>query len=419
MVEWLRDRRNRTIMINNNNNNGVSVGGDRVVAVAIDNNKRSQQVVKWAIENILNREQTLRLVHVVQRQPSTRNNIGVDDDVAQTQSLVDRETTEMFLPYRCYCLRREINAEPVVLEDPDVAKALIEYSIQFGVHTLLLGAPSKNNLARLFKITNICGNVMKWAPDFCNVFVISKGRISASRSASRPVPNNTLRGGTPVEEASLTGGGRFYDEIPTSEADMNLFSERISTDSSFFNFYDNMEPSMSGRSSRVSADTDRISSALLDKDQNSWAAQDMNISGETDEEMRRLQLELKQTMEMYHAACREALAARQKAIELEQWKAEAENRIQDVRKMDDSEPTSILKEEKSKYKAAIEAAEAAQKIIESEIQKRKAAELKALREADERRRVIEAFGQSQLTLQYQCLYHIVIVLFLFYFYFSL
>lgn len=46
-----------------------------------------------------------------------------------------------------------------------------------------------------FKATDVPGSIVKGAPDFCNVFVISKGKIQSMRSASRPAPTvGALRG---------------------------------------------------------------------------------------------------------------------------------------------------------------------------------------------------------------------------------
>ena len=43
-------------------------------------------------------------------------------------------------------------------------------------------------LIRRFKATDIPGSVSKGVPDFCTVYVISKGKISLKQSASRPAP---------------------------------------------------------------------------------------------------------------------------------------------------------------------------------------------------------------------------------------
>lgn len=52
------------------------VGAGRVVAVAVENNKTSQYAAKWAVDNLLPKEQCLLLVHVRQKAssiPTTSN----------------------------------------------------------------------------------------------------------------------------------------------------------------------------------------------------------------------------------------------------------------------------------------------------------------------------------------------------------
>ena len=46
-------------------------------------------------------------------------------------------------------------------------------------------------------------------------------------------------------------------------------------------------------------------------------------------EMRRLKLELKQTMEMYSSACKEAMTAKQKAMELKRLKVEEQKKLEE------------------------------------------------------------------------------------------
>lgn len=48
--------------------------------------------------------------------------------------------------------------------------------------------PYKPFFSRRFKTTDIPSCVLKGAPDFSNVYVISKGKIQSMRSASRPAP---------------------------------------------------------------------------------------------------------------------------------------------------------------------------------------------------------------------------------------
>ncbi|XP_019052065.1 PREDICTED: U-box domain-containing protein 34-like [Nelumbo nucifera] len=102
-------------------------------------------------------------------------------------------------------------------------------------------------------------------------------------------------------------------------------------------------------------------------------------------EMKRLKLELKQTMEMYSTACKEAISAKQKALELHQWKVEEARKFQEAR-MAEEAALAIAEREKAKCKAAIEAAEAAQRLAEIEANKRRIRALDALSKHDIRYR---------------------------------
>ncbi|KAK7384859.1 hypothetical protein VNO78_30562 [Psophocarpus tetragonolobus] len=112
-------------------------------------------------------------------------------------------------------------------------------------------------------------------------------------------------------------------------------------------------------------------------------------------EMRRLKLELKQTMEMYSNACKEALTAQQKAVELQRWKLEEERRLEEARLAEEA-ALAMAEKEKARSKAAIETAEAQKRIAELESQKRISAELKAYRETEEKRRAMDALSHNHV-----------------------
>lgn len=97
--------------------------------------------------------------------------------------------------------------------------------------------------------------------------------------------------------------------------------------------------------------------------------------------MRRLKLELKQTMDMYSSACREALTARHEASELQKLRSEEERRMEEL-KMTEETAMSMVEKERAKAKTAVEAAEAANRLAEVEAKKRVTAEMKALKESD-------------------------------------
>ncbi|XVE71429.1 hypothetical protein DITRI_Ditri10aG0149300 [Diplodiscus trichospermus] len=440
-------------------------GTNGLVAVAIDKDKNSQNALKWAIDHLLQKGQTVILIHVKVIKPfssysssllSSRLNqfSDVDGDLPFLCKDPDPQTRDLFLPFRCFCTRKDIQCKDVVLEETDVTKALVEYVTHAAIEVLVVGASNKSGFLR-FKATDIPGMVSKNAPDFCSVYVISKNKISSMRSASRPAPAisplhnqllnqssnkpalpeslippaNSLRAEKPQIEPSRRSTdsteffrspftrrglhGKSYPELAMPDTtDISFVSSgRPSVDRLFPAFHDNQEiirtaPRLSSVSdvesnySFESMQFGRISLDINSPPDFSSFSQDSEIfsnsSASVDDveaEMRRLKLELKQTMEMYSTACKEALTAKQKARELQLWKLEEERRMEEARLAEEA-ALVIAEKEKAKSKAAIEAAEAAQRIAELEAQKRVSAEMKALKESEEKRKALDALAYS-------------------------
>lgn len=83
------------------------------------------------------------------------------------------------------------------------------------------------------------------------------------------------------------------------------------------------------------------------------------------------------------------------ATELQRWKLEEQQRLEEARLAEEA-AMAIAEKEKAKSRAAIEAAEAAQRIAELESQKRISAEMKALKEAEEKKKALDALAQSDV-----------------------
>ncbi|KAK9699560.1 hypothetical protein RND81_08G181400 [Saponaria officinalis] len=359
------------------------------------------------------------------------------------------EAREFFLPFRCFLSRKHVKSQEVMLEDVDISRALIDYVRRNAIDVLVLGSTSKNGLVRKFKGPDIATNVTKGAPEFCTVYVIQKTKILSTRPATRPVPKRNIsqsqifpnvinssdapptitgfgtmsRGDknpiqfTPsrlpedsnVIRSPFTRGqaanGRSYGELSMPEIDISFVSSgRPSTDRSSFDrsSFDIMEfshgPRLSNGSdtSFGSSFSDRRSIDLNSLSDSSSTcsgfsmSSSVNMAGFQDDmesEMRRLRQELKQTMDMYNAACKEALTAKQKAFDLQRFKTEENQRIEAARSAEEA-AMAIAEQEKAKCKAAIEAAAAAQKLAELEAQKRMSIEVKARQEANDRKKAI-------------------------------
>ena len=435
-----------------------------IVAVSIDTDKGSQNALKWAIEHLITKGSTIVLIHVKVKPPSSMSNpkaSGLHGIVEQCSFVVkepDEHTKEIFRPYRVFCARKDIHCKDIVIEHADVAKAIIEYTSQSAIEHLVIGSSNKNGFLKRFKVVDIPGTVSKGAPDFCTVYVVSKGKIQSMRSASRAAPafsplqtqlsqSSSVRSDksdprVPIivtkanERRSFEGppgisqdgsetfrspftrrrpNDKSYGELHMPDSDISFVSSgRPSTDRLFPSLYNSSESGYSNPRLSYSSDTDgnysfesinygiRSIDHMGPPDFSSFSHDSDGVSSATsgnvddvEAEMRRLKLELKQTMEMYSTACKEALTAQQRAVELQRWKLEEERRLEEAR-MAEENALAIAEKEKAKSKAAIEAAEAQKRIAELEAQKRISAEMKALKEAEEKRKVVDALTSKDV-----------------------
>ncbi|CAI8605796.1 unnamed protein product [Vicia faba] len=436
-------------------------GVNGIVAVAIDTDKGSQNALKWAIDHLVTKGSTIVLIHVNAKTSSSISTprSGMNDQVLVVSKDIDEHTRQIFNPYRVFCARKDIHCRDIVLEHGDVSKALIEYTSQTAVEHLVIGSSNKNGFLKRFKVADIPGTVSKGAPDFCTVYVVSKGKIQSMRSASRAAPafsalqsqlsQSNARSDTPdpriptaakaPERMSFEGHPRgsqdgttdsfrspftrkrpndkSYGELHMPDSDISFVSSgRPSTDRLFPSIYNqnyNSESSFSNPRLSYSSDTDgnysfesmnygRRSVDIGTPDFSSFSHDSDGLSSsasqnvdDVEAEMRRLKLELKQTMEMYSTACKEALTAQQKAVELQRWKLEEERRLEEAR-MAEENALAVAEKEKAISKAAIEAAEAQRRIAELEAQKRIKAEIKALQESEEKRKVVDAMTNKDV-----------------------
>ncbi|CAN8323647.1 unnamed protein product [Cochlearia groenlandica] len=409
------------------------------VTLAIDKDKECQNALKWTVENLLSRGQTLTLLHVKLKQsPSIPSSgmtfthsfrlflisclfIGLNqcflffvNEGSNSKKLVD-DMEELFLPFRCYCARKDIQCEDVIVEDFSSAKGILEYLQRNAIETLVLGV-SKMNILRRFKAADISSTVMKRAPSFCTVYAISKGKISSMRASTSSVPSSNMRQQVLTQTSNLnverrqqhTIEQRSHDEIDIkspfmrrgyegtyqpslTESDISFVtSERPSVDIMFPSFYDNMDvPQLSLTSEYEENRTSLATSSSSDKQSidigSSYTAfssssresggQSCSLPNHDDNneaEIRRLKMELKYTMDMYNNACKEAISAKKTASELHKWKVDKEQKLKEVRLAKEA-ALAMAESEKRKSIAAMEAAAEAQR--KAEAQKRQEIEI--------------------------------------------
>ncbi|KAJ0984146.1 hypothetical protein J5N97_002502 [Dioscorea zingiberensis] len=395
------------------------------IAVAVDKDKNSANALKWAVDNLCKSGQTITLIHV-------NNKAQNQEDAASAMA------KELFLPFRCFCTRKDVQCKDVVLEDTDVAKAIAEYVAHSAIEKLVVGATSRGGFVR-FKSTDLPANISKSVPDFCSVYVISKGKLSSLRNAVRPAPT-AARAPPPAQKPPTSVKPEIVPQ-PRSRANAaaeqtrNQTEEREGGNRTRSPFGRGVHPAASTRSSgefsmtesdisfvsndgrssvdrlfppgRLSNASDGFSTDVRNRFMDGYSSSGNDFSSvsqdnsptqsmeDIEAEMKRLRLELKQTMDMYSTACREALTAKQKAMELQRLKKEEEQRLEEAR-MAEEVALALAEKERAKCKAAMEAAEASQRIAELEAQKRMVAERKAHQEAEERQRAMSALSNTDI-----------------------
>ncbi|KAK8470562.1 hypothetical protein PHAVU_004G177800 [Phaseolus vulgaris] len=410
-------------------NSEKKLGAGRVVAVAIENNKTSQHAAKWAVDNLLPKDQCLLLIHVRQRSSSGNS---------ANELVGDNESKELFESFRVFCNRKSIQCREMLLEDVDIAKALGESIVMNSIELLVLGAPSRGGLVRRFRTTDIPSTVSKAAPPFCTVYIISKGKISSVKTATAPLAPKPAAARNPLQPqqqpqpqpqprhqslmrsperlleahptrstypprpsfgsgtrqmalddddiiSPFTRAGRTYESSKLPDSDISFVSSgRPSIDRIFPTMYDDLDSASSGmatgRYSCVSdSDARSFASSLSSQGYNSnddysFTSSQPRLSDCTDDvemEMRRLKLELKQTMDMYNSACKEAMSAKQRAMEVQRWKAEEQKKLEDSQ-TGDASTTRLMEMEQNRIREEIAALEAQKRM--SHVERKKPSE---------------------------------------------
>ncbi|KAK4367276.1 hypothetical protein RND71_015156 [Anisodus tanguticus] len=403
--------------------------GNHPIVVAIDKDKHSPSAVKWAVDDLVISNQTLVLVHVrmknsTNRRTGTTKGCGAadetappltrglgsspdDDDISATfveagdngagqssnRGLSDQNTHKVFTPFRAYSARKGIAVKEVVIEDISVSKGLLDYINSYRVTNIVLGASSRSAFSRKFWTHDVPTIVNKAAPDYCTIYVISKGKQQSVRPAAKPLASSSARvpSSQPWSAARLSNYSEPEDVARSAymRSEQNIGTSNASMDS--FDVHTIWSSPSDAPPNRGSVD---VTAQNLDFTQVS-VNDSCSSSSSWEAEMNRLKLELRQTMDMYNTACKEAVSAHQTAKELSQWKMEEGSRFKQAR-ISEEAALAIAETEKVKGRAAIEAAQKSQMLAEIEAKRRKYAELKARRETEEKNLALNDLCQNNI-----------------------
>ncbi|GAB2293060.1 hypothetical protein Dimus_027278 [Dionaea muscipula] len=408
---------------------GKKVQGNGTVAVAIDKDKSSQYALKWAIDHLLAKGNPVILIHVINKSSGSAAPTDGNVSALPLEKRLDKQTQDLFLTYRCLCTRKDIPCLDIILEESNVVRALLDYVTFNVIENLVLGA-SRGGFIRRFKYTDVPTSISRAAPDFCSIYVISKGKISSVRNASRSAPfssplanqlqslvkvktstDSTPRHSlsmkvdkTPIkprrssEEKESVRPRRFiekpFGDFSELDSDISFVSSERTSSVDLLSpvHYDIMDgsrfsPRLSvcseqGFGSRLGAkfnDFNALSDFSFVSHESGRTSCSSLMTEDMEAEMRRLKLELKQTMDLYSTACKEAIGAKQKALELQRWRFEEEKRSEAVRIAEEAAAMQA-EGDMANSRGTFDAEDAARRIAMLEAEKRLSAEMKSLKE---------------------------------------
>ncbi|XP_027189296.1 U-box domain-containing protein 52 isoform X2 [Cicer arietinum] len=337
----------------------------------------------------------------------------------------EEDVANVFNPLREMCDDRVVKMKEAVIDDSDIARGILEYAKRNRIQTIIVGASSsftstltKNVLSRSLNMRSISRKfkgyddipttLIKSAPDYSSVFVVSKGKIVDTRSAISTSGNVVAQshGFSSCKSENALRTQTFRSGSTNSRSGRSQLHEPLK----FLSSSQSLEViDISNRGQRSPFNGDSTSSsendssgshkyASLDATKQDWdssLASDSQSLGSMEAEMKTLKLKLKQTMEMYNSACKEAITAQNKAKEINQWKLEEARTVEEVM-MSKEAALAMAEEEKEKAKAAFKAADEAMKMAEKETQRRLQLERKAMKEIEEKDRALNVLTRNDI-----------------------
>ncbi|VAH77114.1 unnamed protein product [Triticum turgidum subsp. durum] len=293
-----------------------------------------------------------------------------------TQDALEAEMMEIFVPFRGFCSRNGVQESEVILEEADVPKAIIDYISANKIQSIALGASNRNAFTKKWKNPDVPSSLMKGAPDYCNIYVVAKGK---------PVNVRLAKCGVPADDSDFllaTYSRRSSrSQLPPVLPDF-LSSSRRSIDRPELT----TRPPFRERPLQASATKPHLLLARMDS---TTLRSNSHDPSSLDPDF--AQAVHFPSMDMYNAACKEAINAKQRAKEMHLLKMEEARRLEEARQSEEA-ALALAEMEKVKCRAAMEAAEAAQRLADLEAQRRRNAEVRARREADEKVRALDAIA---------------------------
>ncbi|KAJ4913133.1 U-box domain-containing protein 35 [Raphanus sativus] len=168
------------------------------VFVALSESRKNKNVVTWSLEKFAPEGNIgFKLLHIHPRITSVPTPMGNtipisevrDDVVAAYRQEVLWQAEEVLKPYKKMFERRKVAVEVHVIESDNVAAAIAEEVTRNSIERIVIGGSSRSFFSRR---ADMCSAISALVPNFCTVYVVSKGKLSCIRPSDSD-GNATIR----------------------------------------------------------------------------------------------------------------------------------------------------------------------------------------------------------------------------------
>ncbi|WOG89495.1 hypothetical protein DCAR_0208733 [Daucus carota subsp. sativus] len=369
---------------------------NKMVAVGVSRDNNSKFAARWAINNLLTHKtkSSLFLIHVRRKQHHEQGD------------LTDADMSQLFKPFRAYCARKEVLAKEIVIDHDDISEALLNFVDDNIITHFVLGASTRSTLQMQWRVPDIPTMINESAPGFCSVYVISKTEIQSVRLAAVPAAILSSISSTPNCQKMLSHFLTKQSE-PEEEvrSERRRWNRKLSVDSIDTLFRGEKNISNNNRLGVHEDSNDHlnfVSHVVTDQNEDVTTLQESTErlhrlqSKNVEAKLRRMKLELKQSIDIYNRTWKGAYTAIKKVKEIHHCKLEESPKFEIAGLLEDAVVNLYEEKEMYMHRAAFEAAKKAEKVAKLEAERRRHAELKAKRNAEAKYRALEVLSHNNV-----------------------
>ncbi|KZV21602.1 U-box domain-containing protein 34 [Dorcoceras hygrometricum] len=357
------------------------------VAVKRAEGRGSRRAIRWAVQNLMTKDDCLLLVHVMPTITSVPTPSGGWVPIAEMDATLGEiyindmkaKFEESLLKFKSQYQHLKIKI--LSLEGDNTASTLLRYISDSRCTILVLGSCSSNFFVRKTMESGVPSIILKHAPATCDVYVVSSNMLSSN--SLNPMSNTGSNLGScslRKQESSLSSSST-ESKFGTCFSDINSFSQENTLKSSLysdsvFDLADQIGEVNISDSRRIRA-FPSLSSTYLEQTDDIQA------------EVQRMRQELKDTVSMYNRACEDLIYAESKIQMLSTACMEEAQKVNAARQREESLRIMAIKG-KEKYLEAEKEVQMAKALLEKETYERQMAQMKARKESLEKQEMVDA-----------------------------